>query len=147
MYFPLKKDEHFLAVLAAALFFWVFLYTWQLPDTDWLLPFNEPKAFFLLVLIYPVLEEIVFRGAIQGFLLKKMGGKHWHGISLANVITSLLFSLAHVLFRNPLNALLVFVPSLTFGYFRDRHHKLISPIFLHVFFNTGYFWLFGLPVS
>ena len=97
-----------------------------------------------MVLIYPVLEEIVFRGAIQGFLLKKIGGKNWYGISLANIITSVLFSLSHLLFRSPLTALLVFIPSLTFGYFRDRHHKLISPIFLHVFFNTGYFWLFGL---
>ena len=144
MYFPLKKDDHFLVVLAAALLFWVFLYTWQLPDTDWLLPLNETKSFLLVVLIYPVLEEIVFRGAIQGFLLKKIGGKNWYGISLANIITSVLFSLSHLLFRSPLTALLVFIPSLTFGYFRDRHHKLISPIFLHVFFNTGYFWLFGL---
>lgn len=144
MNFTMRRDDQFLAILATALLFWVVLYTWMLPETDWLLPLTQPLAFLLVVLVYPVLEEIVFRGALQGALRKYLGTKAWHGFTWANVITSILFSVAHLPFRPPLTALLVFVPSLVFGYFRDRHRSLKSPIFLHVFFNTGYFWLFGL---
>jgi hypothetical protein len=32
----------------------------------------------------------------------------------------------------------VIVPSLLFGYFRDRHRSLYPPPALHVLFNRGY---------
>jgi membrane protease YdiL (CAAX protease family) len=32
----------------------------------------------------------------------------------------------------------VFVPSLVFGHFRERHESLVTPMLLHSFFNLTY---------
>jgi membrane protease YdiL (CAAX protease family) len=37
----------------------------------------------------------------------------------------------------------VFLPSLIFGYFRDRYDQLHASIVLHVFYNAGYIWIFA----
>ena len=37
----------------------------------------------------------------------------------------------------------VIVPSLIFGYFRDRHGNIHAAVVLHVFYNAGYLWLFS----
>jgi len=108
-------------------------------------PVRIPGAatLILLVLVYPVLEEIVFRGAVQGFL-RRLGGSGLV-LSRANLATSVLFAAAHVFWRgNPL-AWAVFFPSLVFGYFRERHATLASPILLHVSYNAGLFLIFGAP--
>jgi len=96
-------------------------------------------AFFLLSLIYPLLEEVVFRGQIQPIILR-----HWplkfHAISAANLITSALFALLHIASRglSPLT-LAVFFPSLVFGYFRERHGHIKSAVVLHMGFNLVFF--------
>ena len=61
----------------------------------------------------------------------------------ANLLTSLLFTALHFINHAPLWAAAVFFPSLVFGFFKDRTGKLAAPIILHVFYNSGYFWLFG----
>ena len=38
------------------------------------------------------------------------------------------------------------LPSLLFGYFKDRYRSLTIPIILHVFYNAGYFW-YEMPVE
>lgn len=136
------RDLEFRAALVAALFFWLFLYLFQQPVISWLWPLDQPKRFITLVLLYPVLEELIFRGAIQGFLQDYFKQRQFARISLANVVTTLLFSLAHLYFRTIDVALLVIVPSLMFGYFRDKYQSMIPAMLLHVFFNAGYFWLF-----
>ena len=37
----------------------------------------------------------------------------------------------------------VFVPSLIFGYFRDRYRNIVPAVLLHVFYNTGFVLLFN----
>ena len=96
-------------------------------------------AFFLLALIYPLLEEVVFRGQIQPIILR-----HWpikfRLISAANLITSALFVLLHITSRGlSLLTLAVFFPSLVFGYFRERHGHIRSAVVLHVGFNLVFF--------
>ncbi|MEO7557618.1 MAG: JDVT-CTERM system glutamic-type intramembrane protease, partial [Gammaproteobacteria bacterium] len=61
---------------------------------------------------------------------------------IANVATTLLFAGFHFFYHAPLWAALVILPSLIFGYFRDRHQRVLPAIVLHVFYNAGYFWLF-----
>lgn len=101
-----------------------------------------PTQFFLLTVIYPVLEEAAFRGALQGELYRtSWGPNRFVGISAANLATSLAFSIAHVIYHPPLAAFLVFFPSLIFGYFRDRYHSVIPAAALHVFYNAVFFWL------
>ena len=138
-------DKQYGAALAAAPFFWLLLYILAGPSIDWNWPLQRPVAFLLPVLIYVVLEEAAFRGWLQGLLFEKTWGKAtWCGISRANLVTSLVFVACHFLYHPPLWATAVFGPSLLFGYFRDSYGSITPSVVLHVFYNAGYFWLFGL---
>ena len=108
---------------------------------------GSASMLILLVLVYPVLEEIVFRGAVQGFLGRRLGGPSGSTLTRANLAASILFAAAHVAVRGDLLAASVFFPSLVFGYFRERHATLASPILLHVSYNAGLFLIFGAPPS
>ncbi|MGB1581275.1 MAG: JDVT-CTERM system glutamic-type intramembrane protease MrtJ [Nevskiales bacterium] len=101
-------------------------------------------TFFLLALLYPLLEEIVFRGLIQDSLNERLARWRFRLLSKANLVTSLLFTALHFFSHPPLWAASVFIPSLVFGHFRERHNSLISPIVLHAFYNSVYFALFGI---
>jgi len=104
------------------------------------------KILLFAVLIYPLLEEIVFRGALQGFLMERLSGKrlpHWlGGLSLANLITSLVFAAMHLFNQSPLWAALIFIPSLVFGWAREATGGLLAPVLLHMFYNAGFYLLF-----
>lgn len=99
-------------------------------------------AFLSVALWQPLLEELLFRGILQGHLLHSMGRqKTWHGLSLANLLTSLSFTLAHLTSHSISWSLLVLIPSLCFGFVRDRFESVYPSIILHAFYNTGYFLL------
>lgn len=92
---------------------------------------------FSLVLWYPVLEELLFRGALQGFLSSTgFGQRVLAGLSVSNLLTAALFTLLHLAYRADPLAWLVFFPALAFGYFRDRQASIIGPILLHSAFNA-----------
>lgn len=95
-----------------------------------------------LILLYPVIEEWLFRGILQRQLLKS---RHTHqsilGFTLANGITRLLFVADHLLNHSLHWALLVIFPSLLFGWFRDRYDSVLPGVILH----CGYFLLFLWP--
>lgn len=91
------------------------------------------------VLIYPVVEELLFRGGVQaGLLQTKAGQQQLLGFSLANLMASLLFAAAHLVVRGTPAALLVFFPSLLFGYFRDRYSSILPAVLLHMGYNFSY---------
>jgi len=136
------RDWQFWTAMAAGPLVWLLLYLWLdvRPELAW--PFADPLRFALLVAVYPILEEIIFRGLLQGWLLRRLAVR-LGPLSAANALTSLVFCLAHLLFRGPFVALAVLAPSLVFGYFRERHRGLAAPIALHCWYNAGYFWLFA----
>lgn len=138
------RDLRFWLALGAALPFWGVLLALAPSGgihPQW--PLHTPLAFLLPALVYPVAEEIIFRGALQEWLGDHLPARPVGPISLANLVTSVVFTAAHFIHHPPLWATLVFVPSLVFGYFKDRTGGLQAPIVLHVFYNAGYFWLFG----
>ncbi len=101
-------------------------------------------AFLSVALWQPLFEELLFRGIIQGYCMQSMARqKTWVGLSLANLLTSLSFSLAHLASHSISWSLLVFVPSLCFGFVRDRFESVYPSIALHAFYNTGYVLLTG----
>lgn len=113
------------------------------PPLDPLWPFYEPWKYLLLAVVYPVLEELAFRGALQGSLYHSQWGRAAMGpLTHANLLTSLLFACFHFIAHPALWAILVIFPSLLFGYFRDKYQSVLPAILLHVFYNMGYFWLF-----
>ncbi|QEP42745.1 JDVT-CTERM system CAAX-type protease [Ectothiorhodospiraceae bacterium BW-2] len=112
------------------------------PIPLWLLlaPFSEPPLtpLWLLLLVAPVVEELAFRGAIQGYLLQQRWGGHRCGyLSYANLVTALLFALLHLYAQPSLWALLTFVPGLIFGAVRERYRTVIPAIALHSYYNGG----------
>lgn len=135
-------EARFVLALLAACIYWLGLYVMTQPEPDWFWPLRTPMIFLFPALIYPVLEEVVFRGLIQEWLQQKVPGLALGAISRANLITSVLFTALHFINHSPMWAAAVFIPSLIFGYFKDRTARLGAPIALHVFYNSGYFLIF-----
>ena len=93
-----------------------------------------------LVLWQPAVEELLFRGVLQGMLLRTMfGSRSRWGLSIANVVTSLAFVSVHFIRQPPLWAIGVIVPSLVFGFFRDRSDSVWPPLVLHIVYNGAFF--------
>lgn len=140
---PFHRDSVFLSLSALGPLAWLSMmgfYAFQ-P-----LPWHAlwSAAFLSVSLWQPLSEELLFRGIVQGYLLQSMGRqKTWIGLSMPNILTSLLFTLAHLASHSLSWSLLVFVPSLCFGFVRDRFGSVYPSIVLHAFYNTGYFLLIG----
>jgi len=142
---PFYKDPPFLWALAAGGLFWIFLAAIQ-PLTPITPRQTLSMPFLFLVIWQPFVEEILFRGFLQGAWSQYRWGKQrLFGISGANLLASFLFMLGHFWTHPPLWAASVLLPSLLFGYFRDRYESVYPSIFLHIFYNGGYFILTGLP--
>ena len=139
------RDGLFVVAAAVAVGFWIML--------GWLLPV-QPIAwrqvgswsFVSLVVVQPCLEEVVFRGLLQGRLSRWQRMRTaWRGFTAANGVTALLFAAGHFVNHPALWAAGVVVPALVFGFFRDRYASIWPGTLLHVFYNGGYFIMTGLP--
>lgn len=144
---PFYVDRRFyLAVLAGPVVCGVW---WTIRPGKFLTSERIFSFWFLeMALLWPLAEEIVFRGLIQGWLSGKLAGTarsgssarpRGIGITSANALTSLLFALAHVFQHSLMHGALVFFPSLVFGYFRDRDENLCPPVVLHCVYNASWF--------
>ncbi|MBX2824153.1 MAG: JDVT-CTERM system CAAX-type protease [Gammaproteobacteria bacterium] len=152
-----KTESRFVPVVSGDCFrdyrFWVALafgpLVWLLLATVVDLPITNAQGFtavslLSLILLYPVLEELVFRGGVQGWFHSfAVARRSWLGISLSNLATSLIFAALHFISQPPVWAALVFFPSLVFGWARDRYQALTGSICLHVLYNAGVILLFG----
>lgn len=139
------KDPLFGVALAAGPLCWLGFFFILQPSLQLGWPLTAPVMFLLPVLVYPVLEEIVFRGLIQELVHDYLSKSSLGPATVANLLTSLLFAGLHFVYHPPLWAALVFFPSLVFGFFKDRTGVLTAPILLHVFYNAGFLWLFSAP--
>ena len=130
-------DWHFALALLAGVLFWL-----GLAGPAEGAAVHGWAALALLVLLQPLFEELLFRGLVQGKLLARAWGRRrCAGLTGANLATSALFTALHFASHPPLWAAGVLLPSLLFGYFRDRHDSVYPAIALHVFYNAGYFLL------
>ena len=101
-------------------------------------------GFVLVALVYPLLEELTFRGLIQGYLIEIDSMKRqWLGFTLANLLVSILFVACHLFYHSMIWSMLIFVPSLVFGYFRDRTGSPVASIGLHSWYNAGFYFLYS----
>jgi hypothetical protein len=133
-------DPRFALALVAGVAFWLAL-AWLGVQP----PLAGAAALASLVLLQPLVEELLFRGLLQGWLRTwAWGRRQLAGVTLANLAVSLVFSALHFIHNPPLWAAGVLLPSLLFGYFRDRHGSVLPAIALHVFYNAGYFLLLPL---
>ena len=136
------QDSLFYTALAGALVVWMGLYLLLQPQPAFGWPLQEPLRFLYPALLYPVVEELVFRGLLQDLAHKYLQAWQFGPLSHANILVSLAFTGLHFINHPPMWAAAVFIPSLVFGLFKDRTGGLSAPIALHVFYNSGYIWLF-----
>ncbi|MFA6921368.1 MAG: JDVT-CTERM system glutamic-type intramembrane protease [Gallionella sp.] len=127
----MRIDYRLVAAVIAPLLIWPFIPPW---DSVCL---NGWKVSVLFALI-PVVEEMLFRGFLQGGLLSHDRFKPvMAGFSRANWLTSIAFACGH-LWQHPL--ILIpgyFAVSLVLGYFRERYGGILIPVLLHSYYNLG----------
>jgi membrane protease YdiL (CAAX protease family) len=113
-----------LIVASVALFFYQLLWRGysNFPNSVW---------FYLqFLLLYPVLEEYVFRGHLQRVLARSI---HFYW---ANIITSFVFVLLHLYVQQQAFILLgIFISSLVFGYFYHRYQSFVVSSIMHGIYN------------
>jgi len=143
---PIKADYKWLLLAA----FLVSIFGWacnQILALDLNLKFTSTWLYWILV--FPVLEELVFRGWIQTSIEQWYTKKKYSGwferlrLSPANIITSMLFASLHFALVPVWTLLLVFIPSLWFGWLKDRYQSLLPSMVFHSYFNA-LFLLFNL---
>jgi len=93
--------------------------------------FLQMLTYILIVLMVMVgvVEELLFRGLLQGSLERIMPG--WQAIGVASVM----FGLMHVGWMNPLEVLLAYGAGVAFGYLATVTDSLLAPIIAHGFGN------------
>ena len=103
--------------------------------------FSSALFWFSVMLYYPMLEELLFRGALQGALLRWgcWSRRKLLGVTGANLVASLGFVAAHLLHQDPIWAMAVFVPALVFGFCRDYSGSVFYPVILHALWNGSFF--------
>ncbi|MDA9372132.1 JDVT-CTERM system glutamic-type intramembrane protease [Porticoccaceae bacterium] len=94
------------------------------------------------IVLFPVLEETLFHGLLQPMVAHSISG-HWRLISAANLITSLIFALFHLINHTPQWAVATFFPSLVFGYAYERYRNIVAPTLIHSVYHAGFFLLVG----
>jgi len=107
---------------------------------SWML--QDPLSAVLLCLIYPITEEFLFRGVIQGYLLNhRLGPMSKLGISVANIVTTILFFTLHWIGRSLTVASWVIGPSLILGVVREKTDSLVAPMLVHIVWNVSWYSL------
>lgn len=89
---------------------------------------GNPLGVLSVVVLAPVVEELVFRGAIQGHLLKK-----WKNPTHAILVSSLVFGLVH---GNLEQSPFAFILGLALGWIYYRTGSLLPGMLMH-FVNNG----------
>lgn len=136
------SDTRFWLALVAGPVVWAALLLSGLPVAQ---EGASARTWLYVVLAYPILEEIVFRGGLQGALLNRAVFRRTCGpvpLTLANLTTSVIFAAFHLLNQPPLWAALVFLPSIVFGWMRERHDSVLPSMVLHIAYNAGFVALF-----
>ena len=129
-----RNYQFLLALLAGAGVLWLIHDT--LPPFSTSVEFHW-KLWLSLVIWQPIIEEVLFRGIVQGQLRKTAWGKRaWLHISAANIVTSIAFVTVHMINNPPLFSISVIIPSLLFGYFRDTCNSVYPAILLHSAYNA-----------
>lgn len=101
-----------------------------------------------MVIWQPLIEELLFRGFIQGRLQgRDWARKRFLSLSVANYCTTLLFVAAHLFNHTLVWAAAVAVPSLVFGHFRERHGCIHPSIVLHGAYNACYLAFMAMPIA
>lgn len=133
-----RPDYRLIAALIAPLLVWPWVPAWN----DEVLEAGLAVA-VVSVLSISVLEEVLFRGFLQGWLLGRIRFRQMlFRFSHANWLTSLAFAAAHVWTHSPMLVPGYFVVGMVLGYFRERYNGILTPVLLHSYYNLGLLFFF-----
>lgn len=134
LHFP-KANKVMLAsvILIVGMGFWTNYLTelTELPDVlkeTFRKAMNDPFGIISVVIMAPLMEELLFRGAIQGYLMRK-----WKNPAIAIVVASLIFGVIH---GNPIQIFFAFLTGLALGWIYYRTGSLLPAMLMH-FINNG----------
>lgn len=99
----------------------------------------ETPVWFWVVVILPIAEEFAFRGFLMGLLGKFLSNSSFGFITINNFLTSICFSMAHVVTRSLALGVLVYIPSLWLGWIREKSSSILLCAAIHVMWNLGFF--------
>jgi uncharacterized protein len=128
-------DWHFVLAALAAVPAWVALahLAGERMQAD-----TAVAALVSLVVVQPAVEELVFRGALQGYLLERGFARRIGPVSLANLGTTAAFVALHFATQPAAWAIAVTAPSLVFGHLRERFGSVLPAIAMHSLYNAGF---------
>ena len=138
-------DRHLLGAVLLALPAWIAL---GLAFGDRLRSPADWWAWLSLVLVQPAAEELIFRGLLQGQLLRLSEGRRLGPVTQANLAVTAAFAALHLLNQPVMWALAVVVPSLVFGHLRERLGSVWPAFLVHAIYNGGFgvaAWLASRP--
>ncbi|MDM5272166.1 JDVT-CTERM system glutamic-type intramembrane protease [Sulfurovum sp. zt1-1] len=140
-----KRELHYgAALLAAPLFCLVYHVFFTSQSLIYEELFGKKQILLWGVIIFPVIEELAFRGMIQEYIATKTNRfPLFFYLSLSNILTSVLFAAIHFFYHQAIWVLLVFFPSLVFGYFKEQYQSIVPGIILHAFYNLNFILLVG----
>ena len=111
---------------------------------------SNPQLFLIAVLVSPLLEEWFFRG----WLWLRIEQSNWPsqeprlfrtnfskkiGLTSTNITVTIAFAIMHLVFRDPLTALMVVLPSIYLGFVRTTWGGWFPGFTLHAFWNFLWF--------
>jgi len=133
------RDPHVMLALLAAVPVWLTLAVWV--GSTMRYPFGL-WAWASFLLVQPALEELVFRGLLQGSALRLMTRQgqapRLGSVTWANVVVTLGFVLLHLRAQPLAWALAVAGPSLVLGHLRERFGSVWPAIWVHAVYNAGF---------
>jgi len=100
--------------------------------------YKDLYSLFYYLMLAPFAEELFFRGVLQSWLKRRLGGVLL-GIGFANIVVSVIFAICHIPFWGIFHSILVFIPSLIFGFVFDRTGRIIYPLMIHSVYNLNVF--------
>lgn len=132
-------DAHLVLALLAAVPVWAVL-PWAVGPSMF-----QPRGWvgwLTFVLLWPLIEELLFRGLLQGQVLRlsqHTGQPRRIGpITWANSLTTLAFVALHLSAQPLAWALAVALPSLVLGHLRERFASVWPAVGLHMLYNAGF---------
>lgn len=103
------------------------------PIVPFLLHSEDPKVIYLIVflavVVAPIVEETMFRGALYSWLRERMRA------SFAIVLCGLIFAFVHP--QGALGVLPLTCLAIVFGFLREWRGSLLAPMIAHACFNGG----------
>lgn len=129
------QDSHFLTAVVVAVPVWAAL---GLVAGHRMQPVLTLPALISLVVLQPIVEEILFRGVLQGRLLGRGWTRRIGLVTTANLAATAAFVLPHLLAQPLAWAIAVAAPSIVFGHLRERFDSVLPSIALHAVYNAGF---------